>query len=191
MRYFIEFAYKGTYYHGSQYQPNGVTVQGVMEDAFQTILRQPVGLVFAGRTDAGVHAMQMFAHFDLDVTPPTPERLNRLLPTDIAVYRIFPVETDKHARFSATSRTYEYRINTHKSPFTRDTRTYITNALDFDAMNAAAEYLLGTHDFASLAGRCRGCSVHDHCQPFSAEHGTRRGRHAARCRQTKTIAPRV
>ena len=124
MRYFIEFAYKGTYYHGSQFQPNGVTVQGVMEDAFLTILRQHVGLVFAGRTDAGVHAMQMFAHFDLDVTPPTPERLNRLLPTDIAVYRIFPVETDKHARFSATSRTYEYRINTHKSPFTRDTRTY-------------------------------------------------------------------
>ena len=178
MRYFIEFAYKGTYYHGSQFQPNGVTVQGVMEDAFLTILRQHVGLVFAGRTDAGVHAMQMFAHFDLDVTPPTPERLNRLLPTDIAVYRIFPVEADKHARFSATSRTYEYRINTSKSPFTRDTRTYITNALDFDAMNAAAEYLLGS-------------SVHDHCQPFSAEHGARRGRHAARCRQTKTIAPRV
>ncbi len=150
MRYFIEFAYKGTYYHGSQFQPNGVTVQGVMEEAFLTILRQPVGLVFAGRTDAGVHAMQMFAHFDLDVTPPTPERLNRLLPTDIAVYRIFPVEADKHARFSATSRTYEYRINTRKSPFTRDTRTYITNALDFDAMNAAAEYLLGTHDFASF-----------------------------------------
>ena len=154
MRYFIEFAYKGTHYHGSQVQPNGVTVQGVMLDAFATILRQPVALTFAGRTDAGVHAQQMFAHFDLDCEPPTVERLNRLLPEDIAVYKIFPVADDQHARFSATARTYEYRISTRKSPFTRATRTYVPTPLDYDAMNEAATALIGTHDFASF------CKVH-------------------------------
>lgn len=150
MRYFIEFAYKGTYYHGSQIQPNGITVQGVLQGAFQTIMRQPVSLIFAGRTDAGVHALQMFAHFDIDTTPPSPERLNRLLPEDIAVYRIFPVAADMHARFSAVSRTYEYRITTTKSPFTSHVRTYISGSLDYTAMNEAAQLLLGTHDFATF-----------------------------------------
>ena len=154
MRYFIEFAYKGTAYHGSQMQPNGITVQSVLEDAFATILRQPVALTFAGRTDAGVHAEQMFAHFDTDSCPPAAERLNRLLPADIAVRRIVPVADDMHARFSAVSRTYEYRITTGKSPFSIDTRTLITTPLDLDAMNIAAELLLGTHDFASF------CKVH-------------------------------
>ena len=154
MRYFIEFAYKGSHYHGSQIQPNGVTVQGVLQDAFFTILRTPVSLIFAGRTDAGVHALQMFAHFDLDTDPPAVERLNRLLPDDIAVYRIFPVADDLHARFSAVSRTYEYRISTRKSPFTPHTRTYVPVPLDYDAMNEAAQRLLGTHDFAAF------CKVH-------------------------------
>lgn len=154
MRYFIEFAYKGTAYHGSQIQPNGITVQSVLQDAFSTILRQSVALTFAGRTDAGVHAEQMFAHFDLDVNPPSVERLNSLLPPDIAVYRIFPVADDLHARFSATARTYEYRIATRKSPFTRDMRTYMPVPLDYAAMNDAATALLGTHDFASF------CKLH-------------------------------
>jgi len=154
MRYFIEFAYKGTAYHGSQVQPNGITVQSVLQDAFFTILRTPVALTFAGRTDTGVHAEQMFAHFDLDDTPPTAERLNRLLPDDIAVRRIFPVADDMHARFSALSRTYEYRIATTKSPFTRDIRTFVPSPLDYEAMNEAARLLLGTHDFASF------CKVH-------------------------------
>lgn len=154
MRYFIEFAYKGTAYHGSQVQPNGITVQSVLQDAFFTILRTPVALTFSGRTDAGVHAEQMFAHFDLDDNPPTAERLNRLLPDDIAVRRIFPVADDMHARFSALSRTYEYRIATTKSPFTRDIRTFVPSPLDYEAMNEAARLLLGTHDFASF------CKVH-------------------------------
>ena len=154
MRYFIEFAYKGTHYHGSQVQPNGITVQSVMEEAMTTIMRQPVSLTFAGRTDAGVHAEQMFAHFDLDTEPPTTERLNRLLPKDIAVRHIYPVADDLHARFSAVSRTYEYRITTRKDPFTHDTRTYTHVQLDYVAMNEAAQLLLGTHDFASF------CKVH-------------------------------
>ena len=154
MRYFIEFAYKGTHYHGSQVQPNGVTVQQVLEDAFLTLLRQPVSLVFAGRTDAGVHARQMVAHFDLSACPPDVDRLNRLLPPDIAVQRIFAVPDDLHARFSAVSRTYEYHICTHKSPFAIDTCTYVPAALDYEAMNEAASHLLGTRDFASF------CKVH-------------------------------
>lgn len=154
MRYFIEFAYKGTSYHGSQVQPNGITVQSVLQDAFFTMLRMPVELTFAGRTDAGVHAEQMFAHFDLDDTPPTAERLNRLLPEDIAVRRIYPVADDLHARFSARRRTYEYRIAVRKSPFSYDTRTRVHVPLDYKAMNEAAKLLLGTHDFASF------CKVH-------------------------------
>lgn len=164
MRYFIEFAYKGTNYHGSQIQPNGVTVQSVLQDAFTTVLREPVALTFAGRTDAGVHAEQMFAHFDSDAQifersgllslSEAVSRFNRLLPADIAVYRIFPVADDLHARFSAISRTYEYRITTRKSPFAYDTRTHVYAPLDYDAMNQAATILLGTYDFASF------CKLH-------------------------------
>jgi len=203
MRYFIEFAYRGTHYHGSQVQPNGITVQQVLEQAFHTILRQPVALTFAGRTDAGVHAEQMFAHFDLDITPPTPDRLNRLLPQDIAVSRIFPVADDTHARFSAVSRTYEYRICTRKSPFAHDLRTYVPGELDYTAMNEAAALLLGTHDFASF------CKVHtdvkttvctvteaswrtdDDGRPLSPEHGSCRGRHTDGSGPAQIIAPRV
>ena len=156
MRYFIEFAYKGTGYHGSQVQPNGITVQQVMQEAMATILRHPVELTLAGRTDAGVHAAQMFAHWDSEepVSPTLADRLNRLLPEDIAVYRIFPVADNLHARFSATSRTYEYRITTRKDPFTSDIRTRIGAPLDIAAMNTAAQHLLGKHDFASF------CKVH-------------------------------
>ena len=180
MRYFIEFAYKGTSYHGSQVQPNGITVQSVLQDAFFTMLRTPVELTFAGRTDAGVHAEQMFAHFAFDnqlaqMVPCTIkatdvsalrkndpsaifsglcERLNRLLPEDIAVRRIYPVADDLHARFSARSRTYEYRIAVRKSPFSYEMRTRVHVPLDYKAMNEAAKLLLGTHDFASF------CKVH-------------------------------
>ena len=103
MRYFVQFSYLGTNYHGSQTQPNGVTVQETMEKAFSTILREPVALTFAGRTDAGVHATKMVAHFDYPTTPPpyssTPllpypqlvDKVNSLLPDDIAVKRIWEV----------------------------------------------------------------------------------------------------
>jgi len=158
MRYFLEFAYNGTGFHGSQRQPNGVTVQEVLEDAFATILRQPVALTFAGRTDAGVHAEQMFAHFDSETDNLASEgivgRLNALLPATIAVRRIFPVPADAHARFSATERTYEYRITTAKDPFRQELLTRVAPGLDFMAMNEAASCLLGTHDFASF------CKVH-------------------------------
>lgn len=158
MRYFVEFAYNGTDFHGSQRQPNGITVQEVMEDAFATVLRLPVALTFAGRTDAGVHAEQMFAHFDVTedklMNDGLHERLNALLPATIAIRRIFPVTDDAHARFSALERTYEYRITTVKDPFKQTLVTRVAPGLDFVAMNAAAKLLLGKHDFASF------CKVH-------------------------------
>ena len=156
MRYFVELAYLGSDFHGSQTQPNGITVQEVLEEAFATILRTPVALTFAGRTDAGVHAERMFAHFDLAANLPANlvSRLNSLLPPAVAVYTIRPVQPDAHARFSALSRTYEYRILTGKDPFRYGRATRVAEGLDFEQMNLAAAKMLGKQDFASF------CRVH-------------------------------
>ena len=152
MRYFIEFTYNGSSFHGSQTQPNGNTVQSEMEAAFATLLREPVSLTFAGRTDAGVHAEKMIAHFDWNKTLPAhiEGRLNGLLPDSIAVRSICRVIDLAHARFDATARTYRYRITTRKDPFLYITRTRVAPGLDFDAMNGAAQLLLGKQDFASF-----------------------------------------
>ena len=152
MRYFITFAYRGTDFHGSQTQPNGNTVQAELETAFATVLREPVPLTFAGRTDAGVHAEKMVAHFDWAKALPAnlDGRLNRLLPDSIAIRDIRPVRDDAHARFEATSRTYHYRITTRKDPFLCTTYTRVASGLDFDAMNDAAGQLLGRQDFSSF-----------------------------------------
>jgi tRNA pseudouridine38-40 synthase len=156
MRYFITFAYDGTSFHGSQTQPNGNTVQAEMEAAFATIMRQPVALTFAGRTDAGVHADKMVAHFDIEKAVPANfgARLNNLLPPSIAVSDLRLVRDDAHARFDATARTYRYRITTRKDPFLYITHTRVAPGLDFEAMNKAAALLLGKQDFASF------CRVH-------------------------------
>jgi tRNA pseudouridine38-40 synthase len=152
MRYFVRLSYLGTDFHGSQRQPNGISVQEVMEQAFSTILRCPVSLVFAGRTDAGVHAREMFAHFETGL--PVPDglaaRLNSLLPSSVAVSGLWPVPPDAHARFSAVARTYEYHIISSKNPFLEGRAARVAPGLDFGAMNAAASLLLGRHDFASF-----------------------------------------
>ena len=155
-RYFISFAYDGTSFHGSQTQPNGNTVQAEMEAAFATILREPVALTFAGRTDAGVHAEKMVAHFDVPKAIPANlgARLNNLLPNSIAISDIRRVTDEAHARFDAKERTYYYRITTRKDPFSYQYRTRISGILDFTAMNHAAKLLLGKQDFASF------CRVH-------------------------------
>lgn len=152
MRYFIQFAYLGTDFHGSQTQPNGVTVQQTMEETMATILRTPTPLTFAGRTDAGVHARQMWAHFDAGQALPENlvHRLNALLPESIAIYNIVRVCADAHARFDASARTYRYYITTRKDPFAGRIRTRVAPGLDFEAMNRAAELLLGRQDFASF-----------------------------------------
>ena len=152
MRFFIVFSYNGKDFHGSQTQPNGNTVQAELEAAFATILRQPVALTFAGRTDAGVHAEKMVAHFDFPDTLPANfgARLNNLLPPSIAITDLYPVTDKAHARFDAIARTYRYRITTRKDPFLYITHTRVAPGLDFGAMNNAAELLLGKQDFASF-----------------------------------------
>lgn len=152
MRYFITLSYNGTDFHGSQTQPNGNTVQAELEAAFATILRKPVALTFAGRTDAGVHAEKMVAHFDWDKEPPANlvGRLNNLLPASIAISDIRRVTDEAHARFDATERTYCYRITTKKDPFLYINHTRVAAGLDFEAMNSAACMLLGKQDFASF-----------------------------------------
>lgn len=110
-RYFIYLSYDGTNYHGWQIQPNGISVQEVLMKALSTFLRKPIEVVGAGRTDAGVHARLMVAHFDFDTEldcATVVDKLNRLLPPDVAVHRVRRVKSDAHARFDATYRTYKY-----------------------------------------------------------------------------------
>ena len=155
MRFFIRFAYDGTAFHGSQRQPNGVTVQETMEQALAMIFREDMPLTFAGRTDAGVHAREMYAHFDindnqLSIVNNLKFRLNGILPDSIAIYDIFRVTDDAHARFSAKRRTYEYHVIDHKDPFLLPYATRLRTPIDFVAMNEAARHLIGRQDFASF-----------------------------------------
>lgn len=151
-RYFIYLSYDGANYHGWQIQPNGNSVEATIEHALTTLLRQPIDIIGAGRTDAGVNASMMVAHFDVDNSvigdcQQLAYRLNRMLPRDIAIQKIVPVEKDMHARFSATSRTYHYYLHTVKSPFLRHYSWEVHYKLDFELMNRAADYLLGEKDF--------------------------------------------
>lgn len=150
LRYFIEFAYNGTHYHGWQKQPNVISVQEVLEKALSLLLRTSVETVGAGRTDTGVHASQAFAHFDAPTIASIEDivyRLNAVLPKDIAVYRIIPVHDDAHARFDARSRTYHYRIHRRKNVFAENLSWYFPRKLQLDAMNHAAQHLLRHDDF--------------------------------------------
>lgn len=148
-RYFLHFAYKGTNYHGWQRQPNAISVQEIIENGLFTILRLPVEVVAAGRTDAGVHAAQMFAHFDLEDELPLDfvKKLNTFFPKDIVVYDIIPVSEEAHARFDATSRTYDYHLHTMKDPFLEDRSLYFSQKLDLQKMNEASKILLTYEDF--------------------------------------------
>ena len=154
MRYFIYLSYDGTNYHGWQIQPNGDSVQETLMKALATFLRQEVEVIGAGRTDAGVHARLMAAHFDfereLDGVQVT-DKLNRLLPPDIAVYKVCRVKEDAHARFDATYRTYKYYVTTRKDPFSRNYAWRLFNSLDFEKMNAAARTLFDYTDFTSFS----------------------------------------
>jgi tRNA pseudouridine38-40 synthase len=152
-RYFIYLAYNGKNYCGWQVQPNGSTVQEAVEKSIGTLLRRPVSVTGAGRTDSGVHARMMVAHFDVEQPLDDPfwaERLNRILPSDIAVRRIVPVKPEAHARFSALSRTYKYYITHQKDPF-RQEPLRVNRPLDYDRMNAAAGILLKHTDFTSFS----------------------------------------
>lgn len=153
MRFFIYLSYDGARYHGWQIQPNGISVQEVLGKALSTLLREPIEVTGAGRTDAGVNASLMVAHFDCQQTTDNGQltyRLNKLLPSDIAVQKIVPVTPDAHARFSATSRTYHYYIITAKTPFEPYAYRF-PQPLDFDKMNEAAQTLFDYTDFTSFS----------------------------------------
>ena len=153
MRYFVWFSYDGTAYHGWQIQPNGNSVQAELQRALSTLLREEISVTGAGRTDAGVHARQMVAHFDFSVAIDLEQlayKLNRILPCDIAVDRVELVDDDMHARFSATSRTYHYYIHTKKDPFSRPYSTELHYHLDFDKMNEAGRILMTYDDFGAF-----------------------------------------
>lgn len=149
-RYFIYFSYDGTDYHGWQYQPDAVSVQQKLEEVLSLVLRRKTSVVGAGRTDAGVHARMMVAHYETDTEMEAEKvtfKLNCLLPSDIAVYRIIPVSPEAHARFSAVSRMYRYYVTLSKSPFYSRYATRLYYTLDFDKMNEAAALLLDYTDF--------------------------------------------
>lgn len=150
MRYFIKFAYNGTLYHGWQSQPNAVTVQETLEKALSLLFKKHIELVGAGRTDTGVHAKEMYAHFDFNEQLETDfwiPKLNSYLPKDIVIYEIIPVTAEAHARFDATSRTYEYYIHSFKDAFLTDLSWYHYYPLDLERMNEAASTLLEYTDF--------------------------------------------
>lgn len=152
-RYAITFGFDGTAYHGWQIQPNGVSVQQRLQEALSLVLRNEISVVGAGRTDAGVHARNMVAHFDFAQEVACDQlayRLNRVLPKDIAVYTVKRVENNFHARFSATKRTYHYYIHLRKDPFRRNYSYELHCELDFELMNKAAAYLLDIKDFAAF-----------------------------------------
>jgi tRNA pseudouridine38-40 synthase len=170
MRYFIFFAYDGTLYHGWQRQPNAMTVQERMEDVMQLLYGRKVNLVAAGRTDTGVHARKMAAHFDAEAPVDCQWltfKLNCLLPQDIAVYSVVPVAPDAHARFSARRRTYHYHLYLKKDPFRRDYACRYYYDLDFDLMNRAATVLKSHTHFGSF---CKAGSDNktDICHIFEA-----------------------
>ncbi|VBB44986.1 tRNA pseudouridine synthase A [uncultured Paludibacter sp.] len=154
-RYFIYFSYNGANYCGWQVQPNGLSVQEVLANALKTILRTDIELVAAGRTDAGVHANMMVAHFDLENKLPSATdlvaKLNSFLPSDISIEKFIEVKADAHARFDAISRKYEYHILFKKDVFNSPLSMRIYHPLDFEMMNRAAETLFDYTDFTSFS----------------------------------------
>ena len=150
MRYFIELSYNGKNYHGWQIQPNAISIQEKLTDAINTLLQDSISVVGAGRTDAGVHATQMFAHFDtgIPLRKDFSHRLNSILPNDIVIHQTIPVAPDAHARFDAIERSYIYKIWLGRNPFLLDTSRQLSfTNIDIDAMNAAAKILLEYEDF--------------------------------------------
>ena len=167
-RYFIEVAYNGARYSGFQIQRNAVTIQSALEDALQVCFRKEFSLTGSSRTDAGVHALQNYFHFDCEeeLLPDTNDKtnnackrpkelysLNSVLPWDIVVRNIIKVKDDAHSRFDATSREYQYRIYQSKDPFLRDRAFFYPYKLDINQLKEAATVVLNTNDFTSFSKR--------------------------------------
>ena len=154
MRYFIKFSYNGTNYHGWQSQPNAHSVQETLSKALSVVLNSNINIMGAGRTDTGVHAKEMFAHFDFEKlidTKNTIHKLNSYLPKDISIYDVIIVTEDAHARFDAVKRTYEYHITIYKDVFTQNLSWYHPKELDIHSMNEASKLLLKHTNFQSFS----------------------------------------
>jgi tRNA pseudouridine38-40 synthase len=150
LRYFIEIAYNGKNYHGWQVQPDATSIQEVLEDALSTVLRKDITVTGAGRTDTGVHAKQLFAHFDHEKIKDATDKvfkINSYLPKDISVKEIIAVKNNAHARFDAIQREYEYIISLQKDPFQQDFSYLIHHEPNIEKMNEAANILLEYKDF--------------------------------------------
>lgn len=172
MRYFIELSFKGTNYFGWQIQPDAPTVQEKLNSSLSLLLREKIEIVGAGRTDSGVHAKLMIAHFDSDRVESLDNlkhRLNSLLPDDISVYRIYEVQSDAHARFDAESRSYIYKIFLGRDPFELETTWQIHNKdFDIDLMNEACKVLLKHKDFKAFSKSKTDVKTYE-CVIFDAE----------------------
>lgn len=153
--YFMAVRYKGTDYAGFQIQQNARTIQGEVESAMSTYLREKVMLTGSSRTDAGVHANRNFFHFTLEQSlgPAFKYHVNAILPRDIVVTGVYPMQDRSHSRFDAIGRRYRYYISDCKEPFLDDRSWYYPFPMDVSALNEAAVSILGTHDFTSFAKR--------------------------------------
>lgn len=155
MRYFLKLAYNGANFHGWQSQPNALGVQQKIEEALSIVTRLPISIVGAGRTDTGVHARRMFAHFDLP--EPISDKgkfllsVNRLVGKNISIYDVLEVAEDAHARFDASERSYKYFVTFEKSSFIYPYSWHSPSPLNVEIMNKAASVLLSTNDFTSFA----------------------------------------
>jgi tRNA pseudouridine38-40 synthase len=158
LRYFIELAYDGTDFHGWQTQPNATTVQELLDDALTIVLRESIETTGCGRTDTGVHARDFYAHFDSpslvidhQSLVKVVESVNAILPYTIAVKRIIPVHAEAHARFDATSRSYEYHVHFNKDPFKINHSWQLRDKPDIALMNAAARIIMEHTDFSCFS----------------------------------------
>jgi tRNA pseudouridine38-40 synthase len=173
-RYFIKLSYDGTNYHGWQSQDNANTIQSEVEKALSVLFSQKNKITGAGRTDTGVHAIEFYAHFDVDDSFNNDElhdliyRFNAILPPEIAVSGILPVNKDAHARFSAISRTYKYYISKNKDPFAKDYSWCVYGNLNIEAMNNAAKILFEYTDFTSFS-KLHTNTNNNNCKIFQAE----------------------
>ncbi len=172
MRYFIEISYLGTNYHGWQSQPNAITIQEITENCFSKILNNPVKLVAAGRTDAGVHAKQMYAHFDSDIKindiKSFEHKVNSFLPKDIVVRKLILVHNNAHARFDALYREYEYHISLKKNPFETDKAYFFKKSLDIKKMNKCCNIMLQYTNFKSFSKSKTDVKTYD-CKIYEAK----------------------
>lgn len=161
MRYRLDLAYDGTDFHGWQIQPNGISVQEVIQKSLSKILNSPIETLGCGRTDSGVHAKYFVAHFDFEGTMPESMvyKLNSILPNSVRIFDILPTHDEFHARFDAVSREYEYYIQIKSNPFTARYAWVFQTPLDIDSMNKACNLLIGEHEFKAF---CKGLPSTDH-----------------------------